>query len=70
MLVRSKRTTVLKRVTAACMEEIPASATRSSHVPGRSANVEIVLEHANVKAKSKKRLRQSMRGTGEVKTEE
>lgn len=37
MWVRSRRTTVLNRVTAVCMEEIPASSTRSSHTPGRSA---------------------------------
>ena len=28
---------MLNRVTAVCMEAMPASGTRSSHVPGRSA---------------------------------
>lgn len=28
---------MLKRVTAVCMDAMPASATRSSHVPGSSA---------------------------------
>lgn len=37
MWVRSRRTTVLKRVTAVCMEAMPASGMRSSHTPGRSA---------------------------------
>lgn len=39
MLVRSKRITVLKRVTVVCIEAIPAFWTRSSHVPGRVARV-------------------------------
>ena len=36
MSVRSRRTTVPYRVTAVCMEAMPAFVTRSSHVPGRS----------------------------------
>lgn len=35
---------MLKCVTAVCMEAIPASATRSSHVPGRSARVGMVMK--------------------------
>lgn len=37
MLVRSRSTTVPKWVTPVCMEAMPTSATRRSHVPGRSA---------------------------------
>lgn len=37
MLVRSRRITVLKCVTAVCIEAMPAFGIISSHVPGRSA---------------------------------
>ncbi|PON59931.1 hypothetical protein PanWU01x14_156500 [Parasponia andersonii] len=37
MLVRSRRTTVLNRVTAVCIEAIPAFSTTTSHVPGSCA---------------------------------
>lgn len=35
---------MLKRVTAVCIEAIPALATRSSHVPGSCARVIVVAE--------------------------
>jgi hypothetical protein len=41
MLVRSKRITLLKRVTAVCIEAMPAFGIRSSHVPGRVARVRV-----------------------------
>lgn len=50
MLVRSSSTTVLKRVTAVCMEEMPALPTRSSHVPGRSARVKIATQLSRTSA--------------------
>lgn len=38
---------MLKWVTAVCIDAIPASGTRSSHVPGRSARVRIKMKKKN-----------------------
>lgn len=44
---------MLKRVTAVCMEAMPAFSNRSSHVPGRSARAEEEIETSKmVKNKS------------------
>lgn len=43
---------MLNRVTAVCMEAMPAFSNSSSHVPGRSARVEIEMETSSI-AKNK-----------------
>ncbi|PON90785.1 hypothetical protein TorRG33x02_134230 [Trema orientale] len=55
MLVRSRRTTVLNRVTAVCIEAIPAFSTTTSHVPGSCARARTKKRKGKGRRRSQRR---------------